>query len=413
MNQIVTTAEMFQRATRAATVSAGGQTTPLMTEILTPRCLPALEADIRALSARALVPNVFLGADVLIAAGQHFRDAAAPHVLAVWAQGANGNIRCLVGLLAYARPGLSLPGNLLKGWAHPFVAHGTPLIDRDLAGAVWRTMIEDLTRRFPDLPGLLLKDVDATGPFADLIADIARERGLTITSLTRSARAVSTGAALRTEGVGKGGKELRRQRRRLAETGTLSTSVITGQHDMGRALETFLTLEAAGWKGDQGSALVQSPDSANFTRAMLRSAGQHGNASVAELSLDGRVIASALLVISGMRGALWKIAYDETFARFSPGSLLVEDITRWMRSESGLSLLDSCAHAGHAMIESLWSERIEVSDLIVGIQADRPGLTASIARERLRRSLRGRVKAVYNRLRSFRPVKAVRAANAG
>lgn len=413
MNQIVTTAEMFQSATRAATVAASGQATPLTTEVLTPRCLPAFEADIRGLSARALVPNVFLGADVLIAAGQHFRDAAAPHVLAVWAQGANGHGRRLVGLLAYARPGLSLPGNLLKGWTHPFVAHGTPLIDRELAGAVWRTMIEDLTRRFPDLPGLLLKDVDATGPFADLIADTARERGLTITSLTRSARAVSTGAPLRTEGTGKAGKELRRQRRRLAEAGTLSTSMVTSQHDMRRALETFLTLEAAGWKGEQASALVQSPDSANFTRAMLRSAGQHGNAAVAELSLDGRVIASALLVISGTRGALWKIAYDETFARFSPGSLLVEDITRWMRSESGLSLLDSCAHAGHAMIESLWSERLEVSDLIVGIDADRPGLTAGIARERLRRSLRGRVKAVYNRLRSFRPVKAVRAATAG
>ena len=49
-------------------------------------------------------------------------------------------------------------------------------------------------------------------------------------------------------------KELRRQRRRLADTGTIEFVTAREPKDVASALGYFLALEASGWKGRQGSA---------------------------------------------------------------------------------------------------------------------------------------------------------------
>jgi hypothetical protein len=63
---------------------------------------------------------------------------------------------------------------------------------------------------------------------------------------------------------------------------------------------------------------------------------------------------------------------------------------------------DSCAIAGHPMIDHLWPERMAVADLFIGLRPGGHGLPAAVIRlERLRRNLRGAAKHVYYRLKGY------------
>src|SRR6185503_3139216 len=59
-------------------------------------------------------------------------------------------------------------------------------------------------------------------------------------------------------------KELRRLRNRLAEHGAINFDVARTPAEMTTAVETFLTLEASGWKGQRGTALSQDDGDAAF-----------------------------------------------------------------------------------------------------------------------------------------------------
>ena len=53
----------------------------------------------------------------------------------------------------------------------------------------------------------------------------------------------------------------------------------------------------------------------------------------------------------------YKIAYDEDYARFSPGVLIELDNIARAFADDRIAWTDSCAMEGHPMIERLWTER--------------------------------------------------------
>jgi hypothetical protein len=70
--------------------------------------------------------------------------------------------------------------------------------------------------------------------------------------------------------------------------------------------------------------------------------------------------------IAGATAFTWKIAYDEAYARFSPGAQLMLEAARRIFAETSVSRIDSCADAGHPMIDRLWPGRMAVGTLVVG-----------------------------------------------
>jgi hypothetical protein len=66
----------------------------------------------------------------------------------------------------------------------------------------------------------------------------------------------------------------------------------------------------------------------------------------------------------------FKTAFDEAFARFSPGVLLqIDNLAILDRPE--IAWMDSCAAEQHPMIDSLWAERralIRVTIPLTGVQ---------------------------------------------
>ena len=61
-------------------------------------------------------------------------------------------------------------------------------------------------------------------------------------------------------------KEFKRLRRRLAEAGPVAFEIARSPGTVTAALQDFLALEAKGWKGAAGTALIQNPAAATFCR---------------------------------------------------------------------------------------------------------------------------------------------------
>jgi CelD/BcsL family acetyltransferase involved in cellulose biosynthesis len=347
--------------------------------------LAGLAAEWRALSRRAAEPNVFYAPEFALPAAR----ALAPDAGAVLVRG--GEPRRLIGLFPCRtetrRYGVRLP--LLVGWTHPYGPLGTPLIDRD---AVATAVAEFLGHVANDvqLPKLLLLPYQVEdGPIAASFAAAIARRGGRSAAFGRHQRALLAPGAARSGYLdaalgGKKRKELRRQRRRLDEAGSVAFTLGREPAEIAAALADFLALEARGWKGRAGTAAVQDDAIRRFIERAVADLAAQGQARVARLVSGDRAIAAGVLLTSGRGAWFWKIAHDESAARASPGVQLTLDLSDGLLRDGTIDWCDSCATAGHAMIDSIWRERRTLADqlIVLGRGGD---FALACAMERLRR----------------------------
>jgi hypothetical protein len=126
---------------------------------------------------------------------------------------------------------------------------------------------------------------------------------------------------------------------------------------------------------------------------------------IAELSLDGRDIASVILLRSGDCAWPWKIAYDEDMARFSPGLQAMTDLTAALLADESIRFADSCAVPDHPLIDHLWRDRLSVADVMVALG---PGASFALAcrMETMRRDALATARRMRNVLRRAMAVRS-------
>lgn len=120
--------------------------------------------------------------------------------------------------------------------------------------------------------------------------------------------------------------DLRRARRRAEEIGTLTAEIITPRpENVDALLEEAMAVEMKSWKGKDGTAMGCDADEAAFCRAYARAACKHGVLRLCFLRINGQAAAMHVAMVHG--GGFWllKIGYDESFARCSPGMLLIRE----------------------------------------------------------------------------------------
>jgi len=323
--------------------------------------LSKMRAEWRDLAGRALEPNVFYDPAFALAAAPVFgADAGA---VLVWSKASSR----LIGLFparSERRYGVLAT---LTGWTHPYAPYGVPLVDRDDAEAAIGAFLDHVEGE-PNLPPLIMLPLIARdGEFAAALTRVLARRGGASAPFAEHARALLAPrdrAHYLDRIAGKKLKELRRQRRRLEDLGTLAHTAASGPA-AAVALTDFLALEAAGWKGRAGGAARANAATETFMREAVTALATRGDARIDRLSHDGRPIAASITLRSGNAAWFWKIAYDEAFARFSPGVQLTLDLTRDLLADAPLAQTDSCATAGHPMIDHLWAERLALTDLLI------------------------------------------------
>jgi hypothetical protein len=364
--------------------------------------LAGITAEWQALADRALEPNVFLEPAFALAAAPVFgRDVGAG---LVWSRTSPCHLMGFFpARIERRRYGIGLP--VLVGWTHPYAPLGTPLIDRDAGLAVISAWLDHLASR-PDLPGLLLMPyLPVTGPLAQAFATALARRDGKCIALAAHQRALLAPADTRAhyldDAIGaKKRKELRRQRKRLADTGPLVSRTITAAPAMAAALGDFLALEAAGWKGRAGTAARADDHIRAFMENAVTGLAGAGKARVDRLLAGERPIAALVTLQSGATAWCWKIAYDEAFARFSPGVQLLIDVTQELLDDPKVARADSCATAGHPMIDHVWRERLDLADHLMQTGPQRRSAFALACRlERLRRAAIAGLKRARDRTR--------------
>lgn len=143
---------------------------------------------------------------------------------------------------------------------------------------------------------------------------------------------------------------LRRARRQLEEQGTLALKHYSTADP--EALKKFYTLEASGWKGEEGTAIKCDPRTRRFYDSVAQAAARDGYLSLDFLELNGKPIAGHFGFNLRGRYFLAKAGYDESFRRHGPGQLLVNEILS-QTPERGLREFDFVGPA--TWDESRWA----------------------------------------------------------
>ena len=351
----------------AVEAGAGAQAAPIVVECAVGARLSEIEPDWQYLVTRAHEPNVFMSPAVIRAAQAHLADHRYVTLLA-WQN--DGEAKTLVGLWGFAvgsAPHSILPLRVLLS---PPVPHGylaTPVVDRAAADGALRAML-DFVARASDLPKTLVLDpIRTDGPTMQALERVLRARGTAPFAVVQARRPVLAsgldGTAYFEKALSSGSrKKLRQQRRRLAEKGALTLDVCDAPDAVGQAFDEFLTLEAAGWKGQRGTALTCNPAEAAFARAMVADLARSGAASVHALHLDGKPVSTQIVLRAGPVAFTWKTAYDEAMHDFSPGMLLLEDYTKAFLADAQIARVDSCAFDESGFMAA-WSERQDIAQM--------------------------------------------------
>jgi CelD/BcsL family acetyltransferase involved in cellulose biosynthesis len=338
--------------------------------------LAALAADRwQELAARAVEPNGYYlpGWELAVNASAPGRTGAS--ALCVWRESETGTAR-LIGLM----PAVSLwrackiPLPALVS-ADPYGTLGTPLIDRDVPHDAVAALLDQA--RGAGAHALVLRDMSLDGAVMNSFADVLGRAGLRPRILKSHARACLDATRdadeLLREALGtKKLKELRRQRHRLAEHGAVSLEVARTPAEVAGALETFLMLEASGWKGRRGTALIQQPGDAAFIRRATRDLAEKAQCEIVTLRAGATAVAAAIVARHQDRAFYFKLGVDERFAKLSPGVQLTLDLTRHLCADPGIASADSTAGAGHPMIDPIWRGRFAIGDVLIPLRPRDP-----------------------------------------
>jgi len=263
-----------------------------------------------------------------------------------------------------------------------------PVVDRDHALEASRALMRYLLAS-GDLPRTLaLPLLPLEGPGHAALAEACRTTGSIIATCERWARPVMIAQPgddperyLR-RALGSAYKKRMQQFRAVIKSGALTFRRSRGQAAV-EALDSFLTLEAAGWKGKAGTAIACIPeDTAYFRRLAALFAAEDG-LLVDTLLLDGKTLAMGLLIESAGRRHFLKIAYDETQARHSPGRTLTVAMLRADLAGTPPECLDSGAGDGVDAGTYVWGERREMGNALIGIGRNRIGLARAAALSRM------------------------------
>jgi CelD/BcsL family acetyltransferase involved in cellulose biosynthesis len=332
----------------------------------------------QALAERAIEPNGYYLPAWELAVNASARGRTGVSALSAWsdASPAQDGAARLIGLLpvismwrAYKIP---LPALVS---ASPYGTLCTPLLDRNIAGVAVGQLMAQARER--GARALILRDVSLNGAAMKAFADMLRQDDLHPRLLNAHFRACldarrDADELLRDALGGKKLKELRRQRNRLAAHGAVRFDVARTPEAIAAAIETFLALEASGWKARRGTALRQHEGDAGFIRRATKGLAETGQCEIVTLHAGATPVAAAIVLRHQDRAFYFKLGIDERFSKFSPGVQLTLELTRHLCADAVLATADSTASADHPMINPIWRGRLKIGDVLIPLRRNDP-----------------------------------------
>jgi CelD/BcsL family acetyltransferase involved in cellulose biosynthesis len=372
----------------------------------------------RRLAERATEANGYYLPEWELAVNAFSRKRANVSALAAWSDttagddlfdavtAANDNEGRLIGLMpaisAWRAYRIPLPA-LVTADAYPPL--GTALLDNDRADAAAGRLMQQA--RAAGAHALILRDLPLDGAVMKAFTTALSWIGLQPRVLHSHQRAMLDATRdpedLLREALGaKKLKELRRQRNRLADMGAVIFSIASTPEDAAPALETFLKLEASGWKARRGTALIQDEGDTTFIRRAVCDMAARGHCEVISLYAGDTPLAAAVVLRHLDRAFYFKLGVDERYAKYSPGVQLTLELTRHMCADDTIKTVDSTAIPNHPMIDPIWRDRLAIGDVLIPLRRNDPLVPAIHAAITARRALREPARRAVHTLRKLK-----------
>jgi hypothetical protein len=184
--------------------------------------------------------------------------------------------------------------------------------------------------------------------------------------------------------------QMRRGIRRLeADVGPVRLRLLRGKAIDLAVIDRHLALEDSGWKSRRGTSMLASTQTTAFFRDIALAAAQVDEVFFCELLAGELLVASTSNFIGGREAFAFKLGWEPSHARASPGLLVDAALARHAAQLlPEIDLLDGCAEPG-AYLDRIWDARLEMRDgyLAWGRQ-QRAVLSGIETARRLRDSLR-------------------------
>jgi Acetyltransferase (GNAT) domain len=317
-----------------------------------------------ALAKLATEPNPFYESWFLLPALKSFDPGSRVGIFTLWSGMPHHSV--LLGIMPLADGNLygRWPIAHKSNWLHHNAFLGTPLVAAGFEDSFWHQLLSVLDEQSGKALFMHVNGLVIDGLLQSSLAKICQREQRSFAIVAQQERAFlqsdqSLEQYFATTVRAKKRKELRRQRNRLSELGNLEFARHAGSDGLAQWTDEFLTLEQRGWKGSNGSALNCAQETRSMFGAALHGAAAQGRLERLDLRLNGAPLAMLVNFICPPGSFAFKTAFDEEYARFSPGVLLqLENLMLLERAD--VEWCDSCAAEGHPMIDSLWRDRRHV-----------------------------------------------------
>jgi CelD/BcsL family acetyltransferase involved in cellulose biosynthesis len=312
-------------------------------------------------------PNAFCESWLLAPALRQFDPQGRVQIFTIWRGGELCGLMPVTGNPRYGR--WFIPH--VQNWLHHNAFLGVPLVRTGYETAFWQAFLGLMDRQPGRALFAHLNGLPNDGPVVTALTHVAHAQQRRFDCVGRTSRAflqsdLSPQAYFDEAVRAKKRKELRRQKSRLSEEGVLTFLRSDGDEGLEAWAEEFLVLEKRGWKGPNGSALGCVDATRNLFIEALKGAAFAGKLERLDLRLDGKPLAMLVNFLCAPGSFSFKTAFDEDYARFSPGVLLqIENLA--LLEQRDIDWCDSCAAEGHPMIDSLWADRRSVGRYSVAI----------------------------------------------
>ncbi|MDX5594933.1 GNAT family N-acetyltransferase [Pseudovibrio sp. SPO723] len=324
-----------------------------------------VEAEWAALTQEAIEPNPFFGPAFIKAYQRHMTKVRLKLIMAR-ETGSGRALATLPVLMKGPLPLLKVP----QGLAGDYGPLGTLLLAPDAPKEALEQVIETALQLSPW--NMLVLPFHSNGGLVQAqLKEVAKTKGWQVARSKETDRAFQRGGeagfeALQQALASKSGKRIQRYGRQLEKQGELAFSASSTAEEALEGLEAFLDLEQKGWKGHQGSALIQRSNALAFTREMFAQAAQNEQARVDQMTLAGEPVAIKLWLAAGKRWFGWKTAFNEAYSKVSPGTQLLFYSSAVNLRDPGFNGADSLTSTDNRMANVVWQDRFEHATLTIG-----------------------------------------------
>lgn len=183
--------------------------------------------------------------------------------------------------------------------------------------------------------------------------------------------------------------------RKLQRDHDAQLAVVVVPDDLDAWLEEGLRIEASGWKGEEGTAILSAPETAAFYRELAHRFHRRDALRWNRIAVDGEGIAFSLCLLGGGRLYSMKAGFDERWKKLVPGLFLqIEIVERCF--ELGLDAYELLGEG------SDWKDKVATASRAHVNLRVFPGGPVGTLRYLYRTQLRPWLKRVYRRLRPRR-----------